>query len=100
VALHPALLSATATIAALARHSEIPVRVAEIPTIGSLPYFIRMGLFRELGTEPPQSILEHEASGRFIPISHISSAEDLKKFIVEMVPLLHTGPDEVAPIQY
>ncbi len=66
----------------------------------SRPYLERMGLFKELGVDSGISIVEHEPSGRFIPLSRISDSEELTQFITEMVPLLHTDAEHSEPIKY
>lgn len=66
----------------------------------SLRYLVRMGLFNFIDLKPPISVEEHEAAGRFIPLTQIRSSEELEEFIVEMVPLLHAAPEEAGPIKF
>ncbi len=63
-------------------------------------YLKRMGLYRFLGIESGVNIEEHEAAGRFIPLTQVKTSEDLTHFLTEMVPLLHLEPSYVEPIQY
>lgn len=98
VAIHPAVLAMVACASALVR-SQDGVVEAEVPDIRSLPYLIRMKLFDHLGIDPGY-FQEHEAAGRFIPLTQIRTKEDLSRFIVDMIPLLHAKPAEVGPIKY
>jgi anti-sigma regulatory factor (Ser/Thr protein kinase) len=59
-----------------------------------------MGLFDILNIESNISITEHEASGRFIPLTRISSSEELTDAIKELIPLLHLEPKQSEPIKY
>jgi anti-sigma regulatory factor (Ser/Thr protein kinase) len=68
--------------------------------IGSLHYFVRMGLFSHLDTKPPTEPAEHEPAGRFIPLTQVRTGNELNDFVVDMVPLLHAKPNQVAPIKY
>lgn len=45
---------------------------------------------------PAPVVTEHEESGRFIPLSRISSKKDLKDFAVDVVPLLHMDSEDSA----
>jgi anti-sigma regulatory factor (Ser/Thr protein kinase) len=59
-----------------------------------------MKLFDHVRLKPPREITEHEASGRFIPLTQIRSSSELSSTIANLVPLLH-APKEVAdPIRY
>jgi len=66
----------------------------------SRPYFLRMGLLDSLIQDHGHIIDEHESSGRFIPARRISTSEQLNQFITDMVPLLHTTPEQAYPIKY
>jgi anti-sigma regulatory factor (Ser/Thr protein kinase) len=63
-------------------------------------YFQRMGLLSHLGIAPLMSITEHEAAGRFIPITTIKNSSELTNFIEDMIPLLHLRPKQAEPIKY
>ncbi len=63
-------------------------------------YLERMGLFDFLGIDSGMKVEEHEAAGRFIPLSQIKTSDDLTRFLTDMVPLLHLDPEDVEPIQY
>lgn len=100
VSVHPMVLAMVACVGATARADGIPVTV-DVPNIRSLPYLVRMKLFEHLGAEKQVGkVIEHEASGRFIPITQVTSNAQLQQFIVDMVPLLHCEPQEAEPIKY
>lgn len=63
-------------------------------------YLKRMGLFNYLGIDSGVNIEEHEPAGRFIPLTQVTTSQDLTRFLTEMVPLLHLEPHYVEPIQY
>jgi anti-sigma regulatory factor (Ser/Thr protein kinase) len=100
VSVHPVILAAVAAIADECRMTGVPISVPQQVTSKSLPYFIRMGLFNYIGTEPPREITVHEGSGRFVPLRKITSGDGLGGFITDMVPLLHAKPENADPIKY
>jgi anti-sigma regulatory factor (Ser/Thr protein kinase) len=63
-------------------------------------YLERMGLFKLLGIESGIKIMEHEPSGRFIPLTQIKKAGALESFIEDVIPLLHLEPKQAQPIRY
>jgi anti-sigma regulatory factor (Ser/Thr protein kinase) len=99
VAVHPSVVAMTAALAADVRQrgGEVTGEATNVPT---LPYLMRMGLFRELGIDPVRKIVEHEESGRFIPLTQIRNTDDLKGAIANLVPLLHAAPEFADPIRY
>lgn len=99
VAVHPVVLSMTACLAAKFRESGGQVTGHATP-VRTLAYLIRMGLFNYLGIDPGREIMEHEESGRFIPLTQIRDAAELKQAIVNLVPLLHAPPAVADPIKY
>lgn len=99
VAVHPAVLAFSAAVADRVS-SRGGAHSGTVHKIGSLPYLIRMGLFDYVKLDPGQRIHEHEAAGRFIPIQRIRTNDDLSRFIVDMIPLLHAAPEDVEPIRY
>lgn len=99
VYVHPAVLSTVACAGLVARGNGGRVR-ANVPKIATLPYLIRMGLFDLLDVDPGYKIEAHEAAGRFIPLTQIRNKDELRSFIVDMIPLLHAAPAEVGPIKY
>ncbi len=63
-------------------------------------YLERMGLFRLLHIASGIKIKEHEAAGRFIPLTRITTSEELTEFVTDMIPLLHVQPQQAATIKY
>lgn len=59
-----------------------------------------MKLFEHLGVDAGRTIVEHEDSGRFLPLTQIISAEDLTHAISSLIPLLHAPPEVADPIKY
>jgi anti-sigma regulatory factor (Ser/Thr protein kinase) len=100
VSVHPFTLALTACMGAVCRAKGGSVAVPEIPSHRSVAYLIRMGLFQLLGVDPGRTITEHEASGRFIPITQIKTSQELKTAITDLIPLLHAPPRVADPIRY
>lgn len=71
-----------------------------IPDVASMPYLVRMGLFRHLHIPPPRAIEEHEEAGRFVPLTQIRTSQDLKDTITNLIPLLHAAQAVSDPIRY
>lgn len=99
VSVHPAVLSMTACAGLLARQNGGSV-TGDIPGVRSLPYLIRMGLFKFLDVNPGREITEHEPAGRFVPLTQIRDNAHLRSTITDLVPLLHAPPEVAAPIKY
>lgn len=99
VAVHPIVLAFTACVANHVNKNGGTIS-GSIPRIGSLPYLIRMGLFKYLHLDYGRGISAHEESGRFIPIQQIKTTSELSDFIVNVIPLLHATPEQVEPIRY
>ena len=70
------------------------------PMATSKHYLERMGLFEILNLDSQIPVQPHESAGRFIPITQIRNSQELHKFITEMIPLLHSEPEQVEPIKY
>lgn len=94
---HPVVLS---MIAALGLKLERKNIRCEKLQAKSKHYLERMGLFQFLGIQSGISMTEHEAAGRFIPLTQIKESQDLTEFIKEMTPLLHLEPKHAEPIRY
>lgn len=96
---HPVVLSMTASLglAVRSRNGRISCHGT---TAKSMPYLCRMKLFDYLNYDPGMELEEHEASGRFIPLTNIRNSDDLSHFIEELVPLLHTSPNQADSIKY
>lgn len=99
IAVHPVVLALTACAGALVHHNGGSVH-GDVPPARSLPYLIRMGLFSFLNINPGMEIAEHEAAGRFVPLTQIRTDEDLRHTLTELIPLLHAPPEVAAPIKY
>lgn len=99
VAVHPVVLAMAACLGARVREIDGTV-TGETTSVPTLNYLMRMGLFNFLGLKPGKEIQEHEESGRFIPLTQIRDADELKKAIVNLVPLLHAPPAVADPIKY
>lgn len=97
--LHPFALAMTACAAVTATTEGHGV-TNTIHDVPSIPYLVRMRLFDFLGIQPPKQIVEHDEAGRFIPITRIQGADDLKRVITDLVPLLHAMPAVADPIRY
>ena len=63
-------------------------------------YLVRMGLFKLLKIKSEIKIIEHEPSGRFIPLTQIKDTNTLSTSIKDMIPLLHLKPEQAKPIRY
>jgi anti-sigma regulatory factor (Ser/Thr protein kinase) len=99
VAVHPVVLAMTACLAAKIRQDGGQV-TGTVQAVLSLPYLIRMGLFDFLAIDPGKGIVQHDESGRFIPITQIRTTDELKQAIINLVPLLHAPPAVADPIKY
>lgn len=97
VGVHPLVLSMVAALGLRVERGQVKL---DVFTAASKNYFERMGLFRFLGVESGINITEHEAAGRFIPITRVANADDLDAFTKDMVPLLHLEPQQERAIRY
>jgi len=96
ICVHPVVLS---MIAALGVSMKPEIRCEKLAA-KSKHYLLRMGLFKMLNIESDMRIEEHEAAGRFIPLTQIHTSADLTRFITEMIPLLHLDPEPAGTIAY
>ncbi|MBI2133158.1 ATP-binding protein [Candidatus Woesearchaeota archaeon] len=97
ISVHPMVLTMLASLGRKVKRENIHCEKFEAK---SKHYFERMGLFRFLGIESGISIKEHEAAGRFIPLTKIQNSNELHSFITDMIPILHLEPKQVEPIRY
>src|SRR3989338_2983646 len=99
VSVHPVVLTIVAALGlkTLSQGKRIDFRIMQA---ASKHYFERMGLFKILRLESGMKIKRHESSGKFVPLQVIKNAEELDRFITDMIPLLHKEPEKVAPIKY
>src|SRR5690606_24288178 len=93
---HPVVLSMIAALGKPVDPGNITCSIAAKTGV----YLERMGLYSFLGIGSGLNIEEHEAAGRFIPLTQIKTSDDLSRFLTELVPLLHLEPEHVEPIQY
>ena len=97
ISIHPVVLSMIAALGLTVDTAHIHFEKLEAK---SKHYLERMKLFLLLGIQSGIEINEHEAAGRFIPLTQINSSDELTKFITEMIPLLHLDPHHAEPIKY
>lgn len=94
---HPAVLALVASLGMKVGSEN--VRIDDV-TASSGHYLERMGLFSLLGMRPQFRITEHEAAGRFVPLTVIKNQEEQTQFITDMIPLLHLSPEQADAIKY
>lgn len=97
ISIHPIVLTMIAALGLKVGEENI---VCEKVEAKSGHYLQRMGLFKFLGINSGIEVTEHEAAGRFIPLTQIKTSNELTEFIQEMIPLLHLQPEHAEPIQY
>ncbi|OGK19872.1 hypothetical protein A3C23_04180 [Candidatus Roizmanbacteria bacterium RIFCSPHIGHO2_02_FULL_37_13b] len=97
ISIHPVVLSMIAALGLNLKSKNIKCEQIEAK---SRHYLKRMRLFDLLKIESGIKITEHEAAGRFIPLTQITDSDYLTKFITDMIPLLHLKPNQVEPIRY
>jgi anti-sigma regulatory factor (Ser/Thr protein kinase) len=99
ISVHPIVISMIVALAEEAHMNNTPIKCDPI-TAKSRPYLQRMGLIDSLDPNHGVQIDEHESAGRFIPARRINNSLELNQFITDMVPLLHTTPEQAYPIKY
>ena len=99
ISVHPVVLCMVTALGLLVDRKNGKI-LCERPEATSKHYLERMGLFKLLYLESEIPVQEHESAGRFIPITQITNSKELQKFITEMIPLLHSEPEQVEPIKY
>ncbi len=99
ISVHPLVISMTI---ALAEEIKLQKKLIECDAFNakSRSYLLRMGLIDALDSNHGIQIDEHESSGRFIKARKINTSDQLNQFITDMVPLLHTSPEQAYPIKY
>ncbi len=97
VGIHPVILAMIAALSLLVDKKNVS---CEKIIAKSGHYLSRMGLFRFLGTDQFEGILEHDASGRFVPLTQIKNSTELTQFLTDMIPLLHLDPKHAESIRY
>lgn len=96
--LHPIVLSMLATLGMTVKPESIHHRIES----KSGHYLERMGLFRMWGIESGISIVEHEESGRFIPLTCVRTEKELSNIIENISPLFHLDayPEQADTMRY
>jgi len=97
ISIHPVVLSMIASLGLTLKPENIKCEKLEAT---SKHYLERMGLFKFLGIQSGIEITEHEAAGRFIPLTQILDSTSLTKFITDMIPLLHLEQKQAESIRY
>jgi anti-sigma regulatory factor (Ser/Thr protein kinase) len=95
ISIHPVVLSMIAALGLTAENI-----ICDKIKARSRPYLVRMGLFNFLRVDAGGEIEEHEAAGRFIPLTQIKTSDELSRFITDMIPLLHLQPEQAQTIGY
>jgi anti-sigma regulatory factor (Ser/Thr protein kinase) len=99
ISIHPLVIAMTIALAKEVKLNQGTINCQDF-SAKSRPYLLRMGLIDELNPNHGHQILEHEEAGRFIKARQIKNSEELNQFITDMVPLLHTTPEQAYPIKY
>jgi len=65
-------------------------------------YAWRMNLMEHMRVayDPGPTYKKHESSGRFIPLVRINTSNDLRNFLIDMLPLFHIPLDESNSVKY
>ena len=65
-------------------------------------YAARMHLFQHLGVDYQPNLKEREESGRFLPLTRVTTSKDISNCIANISALLHLDkdPDTLAAVQY
>lgn len=99
ISIHPVALSIIAALSLRVSPSKITCKPI---TAKSAHYLDRMGLNKFLGLELGSGVVEHESSGRFVPLTQIKTSDELTKFLTDIIPLLHLAetPKHAESIRY
>lgn len=78
----------------------VPIACENVNVRG-IDYATRMRLFDYLPEDPGRGVREHESSGRFIPITKLESSDDVRQFVTDVIPMLHSSSaDHVDAVAY
>ncbi len=94
---HPLVLSMIAALGLNIKPENIHIGKLEAK---SSTYLVRMGLLKILNIPCGTTVQEHAAEGRFIPLKQVRTSDELAEFITEMIPLLHSDPEQAKTIGY
>lgn len=97
ISIHPVVLCMVAILGLRTRPEYITCERLEAK---SKHYLQRMGLFALLQIKAEKNIVEHEPAGRFIPLTRITSSQELTRFLTDIIPLLHLDPEHADSIKY
>ncbi len=99
ISVHPVVLAMIAVLGSITDPNNVTCEPFEA---ASRHYFERMGLFKFLCVESGINITEHEAAGRFVPLTQIRNSDELERFLEDMIPLLHleNDPEHAKTIRY
>ncbi|HED06836.1 MAG TPA: ATP-binding protein [Ignavibacteria bacterium] len=97
ISVHPMILAIIASLAQTVPKGNI---LCEPFEARSAHYFERMKLFHFLGVNSDTPVIEHDPSGRFVPLTQIKNSEELSAFVEEASPLLHLESHYSESIRY
>ena len=81
------------------RGQHVQITCENVDTRG-VGYASRLHMFDFLGCQGP-AMVEHEETGRFIPVTRIQNQKQLRDFAINIVPLLHVdSPETVSAVRY
>lgn len=97
---HPLVLCMLGAMADHAEFSDANTTVTIDKPTSSARYLQRMKLFEAMELPVNMPLVEHDPSGRFIPVTRIQDNAELNRFVLDFVPLLHAKPDEADSVKY
>lgn len=97
ISIHPVVLSMVAALGLTVDPSNISCEKLEA---SSRHYLTRMGLLEFLNINSDINVIEHEPTGRFIPLTQIKNSGELTQFVTDMIPLLHLEPKQSESISH
>lgn len=97
ISIHPVVMGMVAALGLMVGSDNVHFVKLEAK---SKHYLERIGLFKLLGLDSNIKIREHEASGRFIPLTVIRNSSEASRAIIDMIPMLHLKPHQAEPTKY
>ncbi len=97
ISVHPTVLAMVAALGLTVKPEQINIPKLQAR---SAHYLVRMGLFKTMNVPCDLNVKEHAPEGRFIQITQIRTSDELATFITDMIPLLHTKPEQAKTIGY
>ena len=97
--LHPVVLAMVAALGLTVRPENIQHKIESKSAL----YLKRMGLFKIWGIDSGmKEIVNHEESGRFIPLTIIKTEDELQKLISDIIPIFHLAdyPEQADIMRY